>query len=99
MSTTIGTAGKLDVPTMVAQLVAADRAQPEARIARGERQVNSQTSAPGTLRSAFSALGTAANALTSTDNVQAREAILPAEANFSARTSAGAAAGRYRVEV
>jgi flagellar hook-associated protein 2 len=99
MSTTIGTAGKLDVMTMVAQLVAADRAQPEARIARGERQVNSQISAIGALRSAFSALGTTVNALTSTDNVQARKAILPAEANFSASTSAGAAAGRYQVEV
>lgn len=99
MSTTIGTAGKLDVPTMVAQLVAADRAQPEARIERGERQVNFQISAIGTLRSAFSALGTSLNALSSTDNVQARKAILPPEANFSATTSAGAAAGRYQIEV
>ncbi|MGY1518853.1 flagellar filament capping protein FliD [Luteimonas sp. A482] len=99
MSTTIGTAGKLDVATMVAQLVAADRAQPDARIARGERQVNSQISAIGTLRSAFSALGTAVNALSSTDNLQARKAILPADANFAATTSAGAAAGRYQIEV
>jgi TPP-dependent pyruvate/acetoin dehydrogenase alpha subunit len=50
MSTSIGTAGKLDVPTMVAQLVAAERAQPEARIARVERQVNAQVSAIGLLR-------------------------------------------------
>ena len=99
MSTTIGTAGKLDVPTMVAQLVAADRAQPEARIERGERQVNFQISAIGTLRSAFSALGTSLNALSSPDNVQARKAILPPEANFSATTSPGAAAGRYQIEV
>ncbi|MEN1960700.1 flagellar filament capping protein FliD [Luteimonas sp. MJ246] len=99
MSTTIGTAGKLDVPTMVAQLVAADRAQPDARIDRGERQVNAQVSAIGMLRSAFAALGTAVTALTSNDNIQARKAILPAEANFSATTSAGAAAGRYQVEV
>ncbi|TYT26302.1 flagellar filament capping protein FliD [Luteimonas viscosa] len=99
MSTTIGTAGKLDVPTMVAQLVAADRAQPDARIDRSERQVNAQISAIGALRSAFSALGTAVNALTSSDNLQARKAILPPEANFSATTSAGAAAGRYQIEV
>lgn len=99
MSTSIGSAGKLDVITMVAQLVAADRAQPEARIARNERQVNAQISAIGTLRNAFSALGTATGALTSTDNLQARKAILPAEANFAAATSAGAAAGRHQVEV
>lgn len=99
MSTTIGTAGKLDVPTMVAQLVAADRAQPDARIDRGERQVNAQVSAIGMLRSAFAALGTALTGLSSNDNIQARKAILPAEANFSATTTAGAAAGRYQVEV
>jgi len=97
--TTIGTAGKLDVMTMVAQLVAADRAQPEARIARGERQVNSQISAIGTLRGAFSALGTALDALGSGDSVQARKAILPPDASFSATASAGAATGRYQVEV
>ena len=73
MSTSIGSAGKLDVITMVAQLVAADRAQPEARIARNERQVNAQISAIGTLRNAFSALGTATGALTSSDNLQARD--------------------------
>ncbi|MDH5834958.1 flagellar filament capping protein FliD [Luteimonas kalidii] len=99
MSTTIGTAGKLDVPTMVAQLVAADRAQADARIDRSERQVNAQVSAIGALRSAFSTLGTAVNALTSSDNLQARKAILPPEANFSATTQAGAAAGRYQIEV
>jgi flagellar hook-associated protein 2 len=99
MSTTIGTAGKLDVPTMVAQLVAADRAQPDARIDRSERQVNAQVSAIGMLRSAFAALGTALTGLSSSDNIQARKAILPPEANFSATTSPGAAAGRYQVEV
>jgi flagellar hook-associated protein 2 len=99
MSTTIGTAGKLDVPTMVAQLVAAERAQPEARIARVERQVNAQVSAIGLLRGAFSTLGTAINALTSSDNLAARKAVLPPEANFAATARAGAAAGRYQVEV
>ncbi len=99
MSTTIGTAGKLDVPTMVAQLVAADRAQPDARIDRSERQVNAQVSAIGMLRSAFAALGTALTGLSSNDNIQARKAILPPEANFSATTTPGAAAGRYQVEV
>lgn len=99
MSTTIGTAGKLDVPTMVAQLVAADRAQPDARIARSERQVNAQVSAVGLLRGAFAALGTAVNALTSDANLQARKAILPPEANFSATTKPAAATGRYQVEV
>jgi len=97
--TTIGNVGKLDVLGMVAQLVAADRAQPEARIARGEREVSSQISAIGTLRSAFSALGTAVAGLGSTDNVQARKATVPQDAGFSADARAGAAGGRYQVEV
>lgn len=97
--TTIGSAGKLDVPTMVAQLVAADRMQADARLDRGESQVNAKLSAIGLLRSAFSALGTAVAALSSKDAAQARKAILPAEANFAASAAPGAAAGRYRIEV
>jgi flagellar hook-associated protein 2 len=99
MSTVIGNVGKLDVQGMVAQLVAADRAQPEARIARSERQVNAQVSAIGQLRSAFSALGSSLTALTSRDNLQARKAVLPTDANFAATARPGAAAGRYQVEV
>src|SRR5690606_3701400 len=86
-------------PTMVAQLVAADRAQPDARIDRSERQVNAQVSAIGALRSAFSTLGTALDALASPANQHARKAILPPEANFSATAGTGAAAGRYQIEV
>lgn len=97
--TTIGTAGKLDVPTMVAQLVAADRMQADARFDRTERQINAQLSAFGTLRSAFSALGTAVGALSSGEAANARKVTLPAEANFAASAAAGAAPGRYRIEV
>lgn len=97
--TTIGNVGMLDVPGMVAQLVAADRAQPEARIARNERQVNSQISAIGTLRSALSALGGAVDALGSTDNLQARTATVAKDAGFAADARAGAATGQYQIEV
>lgn len=97
--TTIGNVGKLDVMTMVAQLVAADRAQPEARIAGKEREVNAQISAIGTLRSAFSALGTAIKGLSSGENLSARKATVPADANFSASAGSGAATGRYQIEV
>ncbi len=97
--TTIGSAGKLDVPTMVAQLVAADRAQADARLDRSQTQINAQLSAIGVLRSAFSALGTAVTALSSKDAAQARKVTLPAEANFAASAGPGAAVGRYRIEV
>lgn len=97
--TTIGTAGKLDVPTMVAQLVAADRAQTDARYDRTERQITAQVSAIGTLKSAFSGLGTALTALSSKDAALARKISLPTDANFAATASPGAASGRYQIEV
>lgn len=97
--TTIGNVGKLDVMTMVAQLVAAERAQPEARIARSEREVSAQISAIGTLRSAFSALGKALEGLDSGEGLSARKAHVPEDAGFSASARGGAASGRYQVEV
>ncbi len=87
--TTIGNVGKLDVMTMVAQLVAAERAQPEARIARSEREVSAQISAIGTLRSAFSALGKALEGLDSGEGLSARKAHVPEDAGFSASARGG----------
>ena len=97
--TTIGSAGKLDVMTMVAQLVAAERAPTDARLDRSERQINAQISAIGTLRSAFSGLRTAVEALGARDAAQARKVTVPDGAGFTATASTGAATGRYGVEV
>lgn len=97
--TTIGSAGKLDVATMVAQLVAAERAPTDARFDRTERQLTAQVSAIGTLRSAFSALRTAVNALSARDAAQARKVTAPEGANFAASAASGAATGRYEIEV
>lgn len=97
--TTIGSAGKLDVSTMVSQLVAADRAPADARFDRTGRQLTAQVSAIGSLRSAFAGLATAVNALSSRDAMQARKVSLPTDANFAASAGSGAAVGRYQVEV
>ena len=97
--TTIGSAGKLDVATMVSQLVAADRAPTDARYDRTGRQLSAQVSAIGTLRSAFAGLATTINALSNKDAAQARKVSLPPEANFAASATTGAAVGRYQVEV
>ncbi|MGV8922431.1 MAG: flagellar filament capping protein FliD [Thermomonas sp.] len=97
--TTIGSAGKLDVATMVSQLVAADRAPTDARYDRTERQITAQVSAIGTLRGAFSGLSSAVNALSSKDAAQARKVTLPTDTNFAASAAPGAAVGRYQVEV
>jgi flagellar hook-associated protein 2 len=97
--TTIGSAGKLDVQTMVAQLVAADRAPADARMDRTGRQLTAQVSAIGTLRSAFSSLRTAVNALSAKDAIEARKVVVPEGANFAATAGIGAATGRYEIEV
>ena len=97
--TAIGSAGKLDVATMVSQLVAADRAPTDARYDRTGRQLTAQVSAIGALRSAFAGLGTTVNALSSKDAAQARKVTLPTDANFAASAGAGAAVGRYQIEV
>lgn len=94
-----GIGSGLDVATIVQQLVAADRAAPDARFDRTERQINARISAVGTLRGAFAALRTAVSTLSSKDAAQARKVALPDAANFSATATAGAAIGRYQVEV
>lgn len=97
--TTIGTVGKLDVATMVAQLVAAERAPTDARYDRSERQIAAQVSAVGSLRSALSSLDDALGKLADAEAAAARKVALPAEANFTASAGGGAAVGRYGVEV
>ena len=94
-----GIGSGLDVASIVQQLVAAERAPADARLDRTDRQLKAQISAIGTLRSAFASLRSAVTALSSTDNTQARKGTLPEGAGFTAATSAGAAVGRYQVEV
>ena len=94
-----GVGSGLNVASIVASLVAADRAGPDARNDRTGRQLTAQISAIGTLRAAFSGLRTAVNATSSKDVAQARSVTLPDAANFSASAAAGGSIGRYQVEV
>ena len=96
----IGSVGSgLDVASIVAQLVSSDRAAPDARFDRTERQINAQVSAIGTLRGAFSALRTALTSLASGDSARARKASVPEGAHFTASAAPGAAVGQYAIEV
>lgn len=96
----IGTVGSgLDVASIVQQLVGADRAPSDARFDRTDRQLKAQVSAIGTLRSAFSGLRTAVNALSSNTAILARKAIVPEGSGFAAATAPGAAIGKYQIEV
>ncbi|HEY5804895.1 MAG TPA: flagellar filament capping protein FliD [Lysobacter sp.] len=94
-----GIGSGLDVPTLVAQLVANERAPTAALIDRSERQTKAQISALATLRNAFDGLRTALTKLTSDDSALARKVSVQAEAGFSASAAAGAATGNYQVEV
>ncbi|MFD0739000.1 flagellar filament capping protein FliD [Lysobacter koreensis] len=94
-----GVGSGLDVATIVSQLVAADRAPSDARFDRTDRQLQAQISAIGTLRGAFSGLRTAVTALSAKDATQARSISVPEGSGFSATATAGAAVGRYQVEV
>lgn len=94
-----GIGSGLDVPNLVAQLVANERAPTAALIDRSERQTKAQISALATLRSAFDGLRTALTKLTSDDSALARKVSVQAEAGFTATAAAGAATGNYQVEV
>lgn len=94
-----GIGSGLDVGSIVAQLVAAERAPAAARINRDERRVDAQISALGSLRSAFDALRDAVAKLSSDDAARARKVTVGEDAGFSATAAAGAATGDYQVEV
>ncbi|MBW3549862.1 MAG: flagellar filament capping protein FliD [Proteobacteria bacterium] len=100
MSISAGGIGSgLDVASIVQQLVAAERAPAAGRIDRSERRLNAEISAIGTLRSAFDALRSAVEKLSSGDSATARKTTVGSDAGFSASASAGAALGTYQVEV
>lgn len=96
----VGSVGSgLDVASIVRQLVSAERGPSDARFDRTGRQLQAQISAIGTLRSAFSGLRTAVNALSSNTAAQARKTTVPEGSGFSAAAASGAAVGKYQVEV
>lgn len=95
----VSSAGSIDAAAMASQLVAAERKAPDARLARIERQITAQVSAIGTLRSAFSALRTAVNALGAKAATDARSVTQASTTQFSATAGVGAATGSFSVEV
>jgi flagellar hook-associated protein 2 len=89
----------MDIPSLVAQLVAAERAPTENRIARGENAAKTQLSAMGSLKSIFSSLQSALDKLRKEDGSNARTASVPEEAGFTASAGTTAAVGEYDIEV
>lgn len=96
--TSSGIGSGLDVASLVAQLVAAERAAPDSRIARAESKAQTTLSALGGFRSALAAFQDAAKALR--DGAATRLAANSSNTGLlTATATTAAAAGSYSVEV
>ncbi|MDM4771908.1 flagellar filament capping protein FliD [Solimonas sp. SE-A11] len=89
----------LDVVSLVAQLVAVDRAKPDARIAAAQSKAQTRLSALGVMKSALSNLQTTAKTLVGGGAVATPAVKSSREDLFTATTAPGAARGSFAVEV
>lgn len=94
-----GIGSGLNVNQLVGQLVAAERAPQERRIARLEADARADLAAFGQVRGALSALQAAANALDGAAGSVGRRTTVQANAGFTATASSNAAIGRYSIDV
>jgi len=89
----------LDIPTIVAGLVAADRKPEETRINNAGTAASAQLSAISTIKSGMANLQTALKTLTSSIDSQAYKATVGDGAGFTATATSTATSGNYNVEV
>lgn len=89
----------LDIPTLVANLVAADRKPEETRINNAGTAASAQLSAISTIKSGMANLQTALKTLTTSIDSQAYKATVADGAGFTATATTSATAGSYNVEV
>ncbi len=89
----------LDIPTLVSQLVAAERAPTANRINSAGSAATAKLSALGTIKSSLGSLQGSLDALAKSASTAAYKATVPDGAGFSASTTAIAVPGTYQVEV
>lgn len=94
-----GIGSGLDVNTIVAKLVAAERAPADNRINRLETTTKAQISAFGSIKAALSGLESALKKLDGAGSLPGRKATVGADAGFAASASSTAATGTYSVVV
>jgi flagellar hook-associated protein 2 len=97
--TSTGVGSGLNVNSIVTQLVAAERAPDDARIAAQQKQITTKLSALATLQSAFSAFGSALDPLASTTAFQTNATTSGDTTVFTASATSAATAGSYNVQV
>lgn len=89
----------LDIPTLVAQLVAAERAPTANRINSAGSAATAKLSALGTIKNSLGNLQSALEALGKSASQPAHKADVPEGAGFSASIGDKAVAGSYTIEV
>lgn len=94
-----GIGSGLDVNSLVAQLVSAEAAPLQQRIARHEVAVTTKVSALGSLKGALSAFKAALEPLRTVEAFQARKATSADTKIFTVSADASAVAGHYDIEV
>lgn len=97
-TTSVGTSG-LDVPTLVSQLVSAERAQYQTPITARETRATVQLSAVSSLKGALSTFQTAVNTLTTSSSFTPRATTSGDEDVFTATSTGDASTGSYDVQV
>jgi flagellar hook-associated protein 2 len=90
---------QIDVQGLVAQLVAAERANPDKQIARQTQQVTTQISALGQLMGSLSNFRSALASLKTVDAFSTRSATTSADTIFTASAGVKATPGSYDIEV
>lgn len=100
MATTSAVGGsQIDVQSLVSQLVAAERATPDAQITRQSNQVTTQISALGTLMGSLSTFRSALSSLKTVDVFSTRTATSSNDATLSVTAGAKAVPGDYDIDV
>lgn len=90
---------QIDVLSLVSQLVAAERARPDAQIARESERVTTQISALGQLMGALSTFRSALTSLRTEEAFAARSAVSSQDALLSASATSKAVPGSYDIEI
>ncbi len=97
--TSAGIGSGLDITSLVAQLVAAERAPTDQRLFRKEAKFQTQLSAVGTLKGALSSLQSALTNLKDADFLKGRTATSGDTSVFTASAGASAVPGTFQIEV
>lgn len=95
----LGIGSGLDINSLVTQLVAAERAPKDQRLARDDVKLTTEFSALAALKGAMAGLQSAANGLRAADSFAVRTVTVGDEQYFSAAATAEAVLGSYDVQV